>query len=503
MDEVKIYTYALSPDDIKIEYDHGASVAMASSGPIIAGGGSATSARAEYCPPGNTEGNCASGQNPSPVGQWNFEEGTGTTAKDTSGNNNNGTLTNGPTWAAGKMGTGVNFDGVNDYINAGNFGTFYDQGTIAFWMNAAVVENYRNPFTTKYSGGNAGIRFEENSGGTFGVVVGNDAGTYTYANYLANGMLPNKWYHIVLVWDKTANNIKGYLNGVSKFNQAQSLWPTTLPAITIGEGYDLLRYWSGQIDQVRIYPYARTPAQIAWDYNRGGPVGWWKMDECQGATIHDSSGNANDGNLTVGASGTQTSAGTCTTASTAWGNGATGKFNSAMSFDGSDDYISFGNIGIHNNIAYSVSAWVKRPAASDRYFYSEAKSNQSGFFGISSQQVSPYNKVRIYIRDNDGTVRLDTIGNKVAYDNVWHHIIWSDNNGSYKLYIDGALDISGTYVKNIKTLDNARISSWSALSGTGGYFQGQIDDVRIYNYALTKEQIFNVMNGGASLKFGN
>src|SRR5437868_14732981 len=44
-------------------------------------------------------------------------EGTGTTVADASGNNHIGTLTNGPTWGAGKYGQGINLDGTNDYIN--------------------------------------------------------------------------------------------------------------------------------------------------------------------------------------------------------------------------------------------------------------------------------------------------------------------------------------------------------------------------------------------------
>jgi hypothetical protein len=53
------------------------------------------------------------------VGYWPFDEGTGTIAYDKSGNNNNGTLLNGPTWTSGKVGGALSFDGVNDYVNVG------------------------------------------------------------------------------------------------------------------------------------------------------------------------------------------------------------------------------------------------------------------------------------------------------------------------------------------------------------------------------------------------
>src|SRR3989344_3676813 len=54
------------------------------------------------------------------VGYWTFDEGTGATASDSSGNNNTGTLTNGPTWTTGKIGQALSFDGVDDYVNISN-----------------------------------------------------------------------------------------------------------------------------------------------------------------------------------------------------------------------------------------------------------------------------------------------------------------------------------------------------------------------------------------------
>ena len=71
------------------------------------------------------------------------------------------------------------------------------------------------------------------------------------------------------------------------------------------------RFLNAKIDNLKIYNYARSTAQIAWDYNRGGPVGWWKMDECQGSSLIDSSGNSNTGTITIGSSGTQTAVGNC------------------------------------------------------------------------------------------------------------------------------------------------------------------------------------------------
>ena len=54
------------------------------------------------------------------AGAWGFNEGSGTTTADASGNGNTATLVNGPTWVAGKYGNGLSFDGANDNLTVAN-----------------------------------------------------------------------------------------------------------------------------------------------------------------------------------------------------------------------------------------------------------------------------------------------------------------------------------------------------------------------------------------------
>jgi len=77
-----------------------------------------------------------SSTDPSLVGLWHFDEGTGTTAADSSGNNNNGTLVNGPTWTTGKVGGALSFDGVDDYASLGTSGmpSGSQPFSISVWM---------------------------------------------------------------------------------------------------------------------------------------------------------------------------------------------------------------------------------------------------------------------------------------------------------------------------------------------------------------------------------
>ena len=212
------------------------------------------------------------------IGWWKMDEGTGIKTDDSSGNGNVGTLYNGATWAVGKPGLGnaIKFDGVNDYVKIGGVDpltglpaglniVFPEKGTITFWMNASEMANFRNPIATGSM--NVGIRFEETSAGNFGMVTGDDAGNYIPQPILT-GMQTNRWYFVSYTWDTTTNKEARYIDGVQVFFGDQTHWPSNLSDFRIGKGFndDANRSWKGLVDDVRLYNYVRTPAQILQDY---------------------------------------------------------------------------------------------------------------------------------------------------------------------------------------------------------------------------------------------
>ena len=215
------------------------------------------------------------------VSWWPGDETTGATTEDIV-DTYHGTLIGDATFASGKVGNALSFDGVGDYVSIGNMGDFPVQGTIDFWMKAEAVQNYRNPFTTNYNGVNAGIRFEEHSshGGftnSFYAVVGDDTSDYGghVFRYTAseppynNPMQANTWYHVALVWDTTANNVKGYWDGVKAFDASHNAWPTEMQDVAIGNGYSTDRYWDGLVDEVEIFNRALTAEEIQAIYAAG------------------------------------------------------------------------------------------------------------------------------------------------------------------------------------------------------------------------------------------
>src|SRR3989338_10278943 len=88
------------------------------------------------------------------VAAYNFDEASGSTLADSSGNNNTGTLINGPTWTTGKIGGALNFDGVDDYVDLGNPLSMrpINQITISAWINPTDVSTSKTHVSKETTG---------------------------------------------------------------------------------------------------------------------------------------------------------------------------------------------------------------------------------------------------------------------------------------------------------------------------------------------------------------
>jgi hypothetical protein len=264
----------------------------------------------------------------------------------------------------------------------------------------------------------------------------------------------------------------------------------------IGQGPSY--YFSGSIDHVVIYDYARSQAQISWDFNRGLPIAHYKFDECSGATANDASGNGYSGTLTPGASG-NTSTGSCNsgTSTEMWNDGTTGKFNASAGFDGTDDYVVISdtaNLRFDTSTQdFSLSAWVKRTTTGTEYIISKEDADNDGW----RMQFNSSNQI---VCSEDAT---DVTSTSTITDTNWHFVGCTiDRDGNGQIYIDGIANGSAVAMGTdaMATTSNIRIGTRSYTSTN--YLNGLIDDVRIYNYALTGAQIKNVMNEGSAVRFG-
>jgi len=503
IDEVKIYNTALTADQIKLDYNQGSSLSLGSLGTTSDGKSASMSASTAYCIPGDTS-TCRP-----PVGEWNFEEGKNGTVNDSSGNANTGTWygTGSKHWDVGKIGTAGKFNGSDDYVDAGaglNVGT--DPFTINSWIKTSYTGGHQH-----IAGKRTGLAWYRllvvQTTGKVGFELANSFPT-NYINMVSTTNVANgSWHHVSATRD-ASGNIALYIDGVRE-NTGSANWDTNNAAnFSIGTYGTTNNPFNGSIDQVKIYNYARTPAQIAYDYNRGAPIGHWKMDECQGTAIHDSSGNNNTGTLT------NATPGTCTTsADTAWYNGRNGKWNASLKFDGTDDWVSitdFNDSG-DSNKQISVFAWIKGAVQQNREIISHYDSGANQRAWLLGSGSSNSSKIQVIISD-DGTYssghRKHYESSLTTMDSSWHLTGFTFNNGVLKIYVDGKEDTNPTktYDDAITTILNPSVNlSIGAHLNNGTAAQillGQIDDVQIYNYALTALQVKNLFNQGSSVRFG-
>lgn len=204
------------------------------------------------------------------IGFWRFDEGTGTTAGDTSGYGNHGTIS-GATWIGGVVGNALSFDGVDDVVVVPHHSVFNIQSfTIIAWVfpKDFVSQVYDIIYIIDKGGTSTdyptwGLSY----GGRTGKIRVDCANSawWTTGAYLTL----DTWQHLAATWDTTT--VKVYVNGVLK---ESSVFAGTNPYNTRKVGIGMRdpatdprdQYHWGYIDEVAVYNRVLTDAEIAAAY---------------------------------------------------------------------------------------------------------------------------------------------------------------------------------------------------------------------------------------------
>jgi hypothetical protein len=260
------------------------------------------------------------------------------------------------------------------------------------------------------------------------------------------------------------------------------------------------------LDEVQVYNYALSPAQVAWNFNQGKPVGYWKLNECQGNTAYDSGTGGNNGTISIGSTGDNQTAGTCSsgTGTEAWNNGTTGKRNASLDFDGTDDYITVNSSSTTDITAkpFTIAAWFKT-----------SKDGVGTIIRGGASSTDDYPALVVDWTSLDGSLNDTlTFGYKGSTCNLWTTYIdttttvndgnWHFGTGVYDgtemiLYLNGREE-NRTTPSSVCDLNSTNSDiSMGRYSGGSEYIDGQIDEVKIFNYSMTLEQIQTLYNEGA------
>lgn len=501
IDEVKFYSAALTPEQIQIDMNANSSAAFSTLG------------EAE-------EASLADGEGASPIGYWDFNENTGTsTVYDKSGNGLNASMSNftNSSWVPGAPGksSALSFNGSTNILTVSDSSSLdiASSFTLEAWIypkSIAGPGSYSTILTREDSvTSNSNYYLELNSDDE--INCGFYSSGYQEHSTSNSPVSLNEWQHISCVFDTSANTIKIFHNGVLQASDAEtSNLVTNNSPLTIGEApIGNVQQFDGYLDELKIYNYARSNAQVAYDYNRGAPIGWWQLDECQGAIAYDASGRGNNGTITIGGSGTNTSVGTCSsgTSTEAWNNGTSGKFNASLDFDGTNDYITIDNGDTqfdHGTADFTHMVWIKttQDCTGNKVYLGQRQSSRPNIWIGCAQSGG----IGVAAADTDSS--LTTISNFSGVtqinDGQWHHVALvksGHSSATVTLYVDGVADVSITpSFSGVFDFTDNSLSIGRFI--TSYYADAQIDDVRIYNYALSETQIKKLMNNNAGVRFG-
>ncbi len=437
---------------------------------------------------------------------------------DRSGNGNTGYWIGGATTTArGKLGQAAWFDGASRYVNAGSGSSIPKTApmSIAFWLYPENLNGYpisrdqNNPY-------NWMIRYNNTGNKNIMLVV-----MYSTASYVAfsptDSVPLNTWTHVLITWNgATTTGTKIYLNGSETVTVENGGGVGTQfqdnAKLTFGVGCALCGdkyWWGGKLDDVRIYSRVLSAQEARNLYNisfsrvntsrtdttslTSGLVGHWTFDgkDINWATgiIQDKSGSGNSASLIRMSTSTSPAA---------------GKIGQGLKFDGADDCV---NAGLPASLditgAITVAAWVKpRSSALNKGIVS--KSSVGG--GASTQQYHLYdsgsNRMGFVVGSSTITLSSVTANNAVP-NNQWSHLVGVYNGtDTTSLYLNGVrvdIDTSANFGPLQQSVKNFNIGSTHGTSVcNGGYFDGSIDDVRVYNRALSAAEVKALYNQGAA-----
>jgi hypothetical protein len=313
-----------------------------------------------------------------------------------------------------------------------------------------------------------------------------------YACNATTNLLLNQWYHVSATHDSSTNQMKVYVNGQLE-NTCPSKGLADIISSDVGVGFavaDNVMFWQGKIDDLGVYNRVLSDSEIkelagieeepitdpSCEVVKEGLVACYPFPK----NANDYSGNKLHGTV----------------------NGATltedrfGNPDSAYYFDG-QGFINLGNSPQFDVNHHTITAWVN--------------SEDTNRLQVIVGKVNPaiHEAILLTLRENNLATGFATgteinhrlQGSSVLESNQWHFVAVTYEGETATLYVDGNVDTrfprTGTVRTNSNNLAIGRHSGDIDINGTQKFpFRGIMDDIRIYNRALSEAEIQTLYNLG-------
>jgi hypothetical protein len=433
------------------------------------------------------------------VGHWTLNEGTAgdgdTIAAATGSAGTLETASDGIEHStSGYIGNALWFDGTNDYVDlSANVDTIggLTTGSISLWFKTDSAAHgdatgclIAGSDSTK---GSDELRVWLSNAGSIAYEIRKDAVWQCQRSY-AGSYNDNAWHHVVIVAD--ASSVKLYVDGVLRDDSGtgSSGFFGTVPGLNrihLGRNQDSgggQWHYQGVLDDVRVYDHPLNLEEIALLAQR--LEGHWTLDESpaqDGSTVAAEVGS--NGTLETGADNDDHS--------------VAGHDGNALSFDGTDDYVDLSaNAGTIGGLTTgSISLWFKTDSTSH--------GGNVGSLITGSDATVGSDELRLYL-SNAGSLNYEIRTNAILVckrqyatalnDDNWHHVAVVATASSVKLYVDGVMRAdSGTgttgFFGVMAGMNKLHLGRNQDNTAGQWYYDGELDDVRIYRDALDEEAI--------------
>ena len=176
--------------------------------------------------------------------------------------------------------------------------------------------------------------------------------------------------------------------------------------------------------------------------------------------------------------------------------GWSGSNTYSLNFDGTDDRLDASSVVTPSATSGAISAWIKTTSTAYQAIVSTADTSGNATWGW----MAVYNnKLRITFRESLGTVKIAD-GSTTINDGNWHHVVAVSSGAAYSLYVDGSAETltnsnnDGTWFGDLTSLTSTNIGSHVRISA-GNFFTGNIDEVAVWDSALSASQVTNIYKG--------
>ncbi|MDD5385800.1 MAG: Calx-beta domain-containing protein [Sulfuricurvum sp.] len=406
---------------------------------------------------------------------------------------------NGATIDTGKVCKSGKFDGTNDYVDVGNvLNPLSSSWSVSVWFKwngkggDNIIYNKENLYEARVSGGYFQYAWMPHwnwDGGTSFPVT------------------QDTWYHAVVTYDGITQKV--YKDGVKVYERAQSgaIGTNTNKLLMGARGSGSPgSFFGGNIDEVQIFDMALTAEKVMSLYNNEAAgknydgsgrtcssclIADYHLDECvwngTSGEVKDSSGNNLNGTAFNGA--------------TTFSPGENGFYRDG-NFTNSTDYVDLGHPDLGLGNALTVMGWINwqiPPSTGNSWsnILSYNSSTVSDSHPFVLQHSSNNSKYEFAVTTGTNTRKYVT-SSISTQQNVWQHITGVYDGNTLKIYVNGS-DASASTVTQTGTImippANAKleIGQW-ALSSSSRNFNGYLDEIKIFNGALTSIQINNIYN---------